>query len=141
MFIQEVTGTFLFYARAVDPTMLVALSSIASEQSAPTTETMEKAHYFLDYAASHPDAVLTYKASDMVLSVHSDASYLSAPKARSRAGGHFYLSDDSAEPPNNGAVLSIAQILKKCHVLRSRRGDRSPFCKLSLSNSSQDNVN
>ena len=111
-FIQQVTGTFLFYARAVDPTMLVALSSIASEQSAPTTETMEKAHYFLDYAASHPDAVLTYKASDMVLSVHSDASYLSAPKARSRAGGHFYLSDNSTEPPNNGAVLSIAQILK-----------------------------
>jgi hypothetical protein len=73
---------------------------------------MEKAHYFLDYAASHPDTVLTYKASDMVLSVHSDASYLSAPRARSRTGGHFYMSDDSAEPPNNGAVLSIAQILK-----------------------------
>jgi hypothetical protein len=48
-------------------------------------------------------------ASDMVLAVHSDASYLSEPKARSRAGGHFFLSSD---PPNNGAVLNIAHIIK-----------------------------
>ena len=31
-YIQQVTGTFLYYARAVDPTMLVALSAIASAQ-------------------------------------------------------------------------------------------------------------
>jgi hypothetical protein len=31
----------------------------------------------LNYAATHPDAVLSYHASDMVLHVHSDASYLS----------------------------------------------------------------
>ena len=59
-FIQQVTGTFLYYARAVDPTMLVALSAIASEQAAPTEATMEKAKLFLDYVATHPDAVLTY---------------------------------------------------------------------------------
>jgi len=29
-FIQQVTGTLLYYARAVDPTILVALSAIAS---------------------------------------------------------------------------------------------------------------
>ena len=88
--------------------MRVALSSIVSEQTAPTTETMKKAHYFLDYTELHPDTVLTHKASNMVLSVHSDASYLSAPRARSQAGGHFYMSDDSPEPPNHMAVLSIA---------------------------------
>ena len=32
-YIQQVLGTFLYYARAVDPTMLVALSAIASEQT------------------------------------------------------------------------------------------------------------
>ena len=48
----------------------------------------------------------------MVLDVHSDASYLSEPKARSRAGGHFFLSDHSENPPNNGAVLNISQIIK-----------------------------
>ena len=112
LFIQQVTGTFLYYARAVDGTMLMALSSIATAQSAPTEATMVKTKLFLDYAASHPDAVLTFKKSSMVLAIHSDASYLSETKARSRAGGHFFMSDNSADPPNNGAVLNIAQIIK-----------------------------
>lgn len=60
-FIQEVTGTFLFYTRAVDPTMLTALSSLASEQASPTQRTMEKCKQFLDYAASQEDAVITYR--------------------------------------------------------------------------------
>ena len=47
-FIQQVTGTFLYYARAVDATMLVALSAIASDQSGPTAKTMEKTLRFLD---------------------------------------------------------------------------------------------
>ena len=111
-FIQQVTGTFLYYARAVDPTMLVTLSAIASAQSNPTQETMKKCKMFLDYAATHPDAIITYRSSDMVLAVHSDAAYLVEPKARSRAGGHFFMSKDSPIPPNNGAVLNIAQIIK-----------------------------
>jgi hypothetical protein len=36
---------------------------------------------------THPDAIIRYHASDMILNVHSDASYLSAPKAHSQAGG------------------------------------------------------
>ena len=39
IFIQQVTGTFLYYAHTVDATILVALSVIASEQSNPTAET------------------------------------------------------------------------------------------------------
>ena len=61
--------------------MLTALSSITSTQAEPTKETMENIKLFLDYAASHQDAILTYQASDMVLIVHSNASYLSEPKA------------------------------------------------------------
>ena len=117
VFVQQVTGTFVYDARAVDPTMLVALSAIASSQSSPTEETMEKVKYFLDYAASHPDAILTYSASDMKLSVHSDASYLTEPKARSRSGGHFYMTTNEDNLPNNGAVLKVAQIIK--HVMTS----------------------
>jgi hypothetical protein len=82
-FIQEVTGTFLFYARAFDPTMLTALSSLAAEQCNPTKRTMEKCKQFLDYAATQEDAVITYRKSNMVLAIHSDASYLNEPKARS----------------------------------------------------------
>ena len=95
--------------------MLVALSAIASDQANPTEETMKKTLKFLDYVASHPDAVLTYSASSMTLNVHSDASYLIEPKARSRAGGHFFMSDNAADPADNGAVLNTAQILKNVH--------------------------
>ena len=38
---------------------------------------MKKVTHFLDYAASHPDAIITYNASNVVLVGHSDASYLS----------------------------------------------------------------
>jgi hypothetical protein len=58
------------------------------------------------------DAIMTYQASDMVLAAHSDASYLSEANARSRTGGHFFMSSDTPCPHNNGAVLSIAQIIK-----------------------------
>jgi hypothetical protein len=83
-FIQEVTGTILFYARAVDPTMLVALGLLAVEQANPTEETMHKIKKFLDYAATQEDAVITYRKSGMVLAIHRDASYLSKTKAQSR---------------------------------------------------------
>ncbi len=47
----------------------------------------------------------------MVLAVHSNASYLNETKACSRAGGHFFLTSDVTYPPNNGAILDIAQII------------------------------
>jgi hypothetical protein len=111
-FVQEVIGVFLYYARAVDCTMLTALGSLATQQASPTETTLARIHQFLDYALSHPDAGVTYRASDMILAAHSDASYLSETHARSRAGGHFFLSENDHYPTNNGAVLSIAQIIK-----------------------------
>ena len=47
-FIQGVMGTFLYSARAVNPTMLMALSTIATQQSSPTEQTMQKVKQFLD---------------------------------------------------------------------------------------------
>jgi hypothetical protein len=60
--------------------------------------------------ASQNEAVLTYKASDMVLAIHSNTSYLSEPKARSRAGGHMFMAGRDDISTNNGAVLNILQI-------------------------------
>ena len=59
-FIKEVTGTFLFYAQAVNSTMLTALNSIASQQAHPTEQT-------LDYAATNDKAVVTYHARSTVM--------------------------------------------------------------------------
>ena len=92
--------------------MLTPLSALASEQAAPIEKTMQKCLQFLDYAASQDDAIVTYRASDMKLAIHSDASYLSEPKARSRAGGHMFMAGTEEIPINNGAVLNISQIIK-----------------------------
>ena len=73
---------------------------------------MKKVKHFLDYAVSHPNAIITYRASDMVLDAHIDASYLSELKARSKAGGHFFMFNDDAIPSNNGSVLTVFQIIK-----------------------------
>jgi hypothetical protein len=71
-YVQEVVGTFLYYAGCVDSTMLIALGSIATQQANPTKNTMIKVKQFLDYAFTHPNAIVTYQASDMVLAAHSD---------------------------------------------------------------------
>ena len=113
--IQEIIGTLLYYARAVDPTMLTALSTLASAQAHGTTETLRATNQLLDYCSAHPDAGIVYHKSAMRLRIHSDASYLCEPQARSQAGGHFYLSNH--EDVNNGAVLNISTIIR--HVMAS----------------------
>ena len=112
LYIQQTSGKLLYLGRAVDPTILTALSTIAAQQSKPTMETMRKAKQLLDYVATQEEAIITYSASDMVLAVHSDASYLCESNARSRAGGHFFMSKDTTYPPNHDAILNIAQIIK-----------------------------
>jgi hypothetical protein len=72
--IQEVTGVFLFLAQAVDSTMLTPLSAIVSKQAAPTENTMQTCLQFLDYTALQEDAIVTYRANDMKLAIHSNAS-------------------------------------------------------------------
>jgi len=111
-FIQKVNGKFLYLGRAVDLTILAALSALASQQAAPTEDTKKRAHQLLDYLATQDEAFLTYRASNMVLAVHSDASYHSERKARSRVGGHFFLSRDDPVPADNGAILVISHVIK-----------------------------
>jgi hypothetical protein len=56
--IQQIVGSFLYYAQAVDPTIVMALSDLSSQQSAPTKNTMKKVNQFLDYMWTHPDAII-----------------------------------------------------------------------------------
>eukprot|EP00804_Cyclotella_cryptica_P009773 CCRYP_013228-RA/>CCRYP_013228-RA protein AED:0.39 eAED:0.39 QI:0/0/0/1/0/0/2/0/234 len=116
-FIQQVRGKFLFVGCAVDLTLLCPISAIAIQSTQPTEDTMKQTRQLLDYLASQDDDVLTYNASEMILGVHIDASYLSEPNARSCAGGHFFLSTNASIPPNNGAILNIDHIIK--HVMAS----------------------
>jgi hypothetical protein len=82
--------------------------------------------HFLNYCATHPDATIRYKASNMLLHVHSDGSYLSAPEARSRAGGHHFLGNQpGTQQPTftNGPLHNSAKLVRgvmsstaKCEV-------------------------
>ena len=113
--IQSVTGSHLYYGRAIDYSILPALNEIASEQAQPTQKTKQKAQRLMDYVNTYPDSFLRYKASDMVLHIDSDAAYLVAPKARSRVAGYFHF----AEHPSKTKLPSLnAAIHVECKTLR-----------------------
>ena len=128
-FIERVTGALLYYARCVDMTMLVAINAIATARKHGRRKTLDATVQLLNYAATHPNATVVYHASDMVLHIHSDASYLSESEARSRIGGFFFLSDrpiDGTKPPSehpnvmprlNGAIAAECKLLR--HVVSS----------------------
>jgi hypothetical protein len=75
--VQQIVGSILYYARAVNMTVLMALSSIAVEQMKATEKTMGRCVQMLDYLASNLEAKVRFHASDMIMNIHSDASYLS----------------------------------------------------------------
>jgi hypothetical protein len=72
--IQKVTGSVLYYARAVDPPLLIPLKDIVNEQTKATEKTQAETDQLLDYLTTHPDATIIYHASKAILHIHSDAS-------------------------------------------------------------------
>ena len=55
--IHKIVVNFLYYARAIDPTMLMALNLMAEVQAKPTTKTEKQIIQFLNFSATHPDEV------------------------------------------------------------------------------------
>jgi hypothetical protein len=103
----------LYYARAVDPTVVMPLNDISTEKTRATEKTQAATNQLLDYLATHPDATIRYHASDMILHIHSDASYLSVSKARSRLGGLFFCGDKTPQEDNlNGSILNVVSVIK-----------------------------
>jgi hypothetical protein len=89
------------------------LNDIAMEQTKATEKMQAATNQMLDYLATHPDATLRYHASDMILHIHSDASYLSVSNAQSRLGGLFFLGNKSPEQDTlNGSILNVAAVIK-----------------------------
>jgi hypothetical protein len=115
--IQEVLRTLLYYACAVDSTMLCAIGKLATQQTSGTKKTMEALTQLLNYAASNQDATLRYVVSDMILAIESNASCLSVTKGRSRAAGHFFMTNqrvnDTDQCTANGAVHVLCQIIRE----------------------------
>ena len=72
--VQQVCGTFMYYAIAIDKKILPELSDTSSEQPKATTNTAKQVAKLLNYLASNPQAEIQYRASGMQLAIHSDAS-------------------------------------------------------------------
>ena len=89
--IQQIVGSILYHARVVNINLLMALSSIAIEQTKPTEHTMERCTQLLDYLAGHADAKVHFYPSNMIMNIHLDALYLLEAKVHSWACGHFFL--------------------------------------------------
>jgi hypothetical protein len=97
--IQGVIGIILYYAHAVNITVLMALSSIAIKQTKGTTSTTEKAKQLLNYLVMNPNATMRFKASDMIMNVHLDALSLFKANARSCVCGHFFMGWEEDQEP------------------------------------------
>ena len=106
--VQSVLGTFLYYARAIDGTILTAINDIGTQQAKPTKNTQVKIERFLNYAATYPHVKLRFHASDMILQVDSDATYLVLHKSRSRIADYFRLDTklkNTRQQHPNGVLL------------------------------------
>jgi hypothetical protein len=74
--LHQLVGTLLYYVCALDPMLIMPVNVLASEQTRSTTATADKIIKLLKYCTMHPEATLRYHASDIILNIHSDASYL-----------------------------------------------------------------
>ena len=117
--VQSISDTFIYISRAVEPTMLIALNKIGAEQASPTTSTIKKMKMLIDYAAKEPDAIIRFHASDMCVHINSNTAYIVQPLMRSRAAGHYYLSDNPPPPHIRRTSSPNVPILTKCQTIRT----------------------
>jgi hypothetical protein len=110
--VQEIEGSLLYYARAVNNKLFVAISAIATRQAKATVTTKQVVDLLVNYVATYPNDGIVYQVSNMILCSHADAGILNKTNLHSRAGAHIYLLEDDSFPRFNGAILSIAQIIK-----------------------------
>jgi hypothetical protein len=108
--LQSIVGSLLYYARAVDPSLMTAVCALSAQQSNPTEAATAAADRLLGYVAAYPDNQLVYRSSDMQLKFASDASHNSRPKGRSVGGGIIYAGD--ADNNNiNGAIDAFSSVI------------------------------
>ena len=109
-------GSFLYYGRAINNTILAAINEIPMKQFASTAITKEKTSMLMDCLSTHPEAMIRFHASKMKLFVESDAAYLVAPEAKSRIAGYYHMGPlftPFVEPSKPNAPVHI-----ECRVLK-----------------------
>ena len=90
----------------------MGLSAIGAQQSAATEKPTTVINQLLDHVATYPNDGIGHGDIDIVLAEHSDAGFNNESNYGSRTGDHIFLSEDTQTPKWNGAVLTIAHIIK-----------------------------
>jgi hypothetical protein len=80
---QEALGCCLCCARAADCAVPPAIGTLATQQAKPMITTFKGLTQLLNCAATHLDAKMRFRASDMALRIDGGASCLSESKTRS----------------------------------------------------------
>ena len=96
--VQAIVGALLYDGRTVDNKLLIALRKIGSTQTAATKLTKTDLSQLLNYLSTYPDNGIPYQSSAIILSAHSDAAYINVSRARSRAGAHTMISENTPYP-------------------------------------------
>jgi hypothetical protein len=109
--LQAIIGTLLYYARAVDPTLLTISNELASQQSQPTQRILKAANRALSYCVTRHQNALVYHACDMTLHAFADASYLCRSHSRSVAGAIFFLGNKNDPTRINGSIHVFSTII------------------------------
>ena len=103
--LPQAIGSLLYYARALDCTMLPAVTTLSSLQSAPTLNVIAKLNRLLGYCSAFPDHQLIFRPSRVLLQTHSDASFNSLPRSGSKSGGHHTLGNH--DPAFHNAPIDV----------------------------------
>lgn len=80
---KQIVGALLSFVHMVDTPIFMTLSDPTSAQAKTTHETKKAMRKLLDYCGTYLNGAFFFQSSDMVMQIHSYASYLLAHKARS----------------------------------------------------------
>jgi hypothetical protein len=107
------TESMLYYTRVVYPSILMPLNDITTEQTKATEKTKMATNQLLDYLATHLETTIRYHASDTILYIHSDASYISVSHEHIDLGGLLFCGDKPPKEDNlNGSILNVSSVIK-----------------------------
>ncbi len=109
--LQAIIGTLLYYARAVNPTLLPIANELASQQVSFRVRALKATNRALSYATGNSNKCTTFYYCDMILHGHVDASHLSRSHARSVAGSYLFLGDHNLPLKINGAIYAFSTII------------------------------
>ena len=107
--LQTMVGQYGWYAKQVAHDLLTSVSILATHQSNPTTETQKAMDDIQGYLKRWGKQTLRYYASDMILTVMSDAS-LGTEKTKNgnhRSRGAYYMYLGTKDPHIVNGPISI----------------------------------